>query len=339
MTTNYRLKLQYLVYILHQVAGISLRTVSDMLAEFGIKICHESARQLILQPPLAAGLLEYYKDVGNITFPHALKPQDNPFGQSVAQLADLCILMNVLSFYLEVNDISYLKEAFINKKKNAFRDGILFNLNFLQFQIMGASFYRCTRSSEKLWHKNNSRSVVDICRFRDTGGYTIDNCVIRLKNENVKYARAHERTTGDDKNQNFIDETDQAITDQVAMQLRVCGFNPISRLSNYSASTQRKLARHREQALFTHLYNDDVCIIIADNDEKGARSSALSDCVVFTVLFEEIYPAGLHQIFFRNRSGMFMQLRYIKCQYKPICGFAWYATGRSRTSIQSGWSC
>ena len=99
MFTNDRLKLQYLVYVLHQIAGISLRKVSDILAEFDIKICHESARQLILQPPYAADLLKYYEDAGSITLPYPLKPQDNHLGQSVAQLTDLSILMNSLSNY------------------------------------------------------------------------------------------------------------------------------------------------------------------------------------------------------------------------------------------------
>jgi hypothetical protein len=315
------------------MAGISLRKISEILAEFDIKICHESARQLIMEPPYAADLLEYYDDAQSITFPHSSKQQDNRIGLSVAQITDLFVFMNGLSNYLEVNDISYLEKSFLNKKRNAFRDGIPFDLNILQFQVMGASFYRCAESSEKLWHKKTSdigksgKSVVDICRLRDSGGYTIDNCAFRLKSENIRYARAreagagagaHERTTGNDKNQNFIDETDQAITDQIAMQLRVCSFYPVSRLSNYSASTQKKLARLSKNALFTHLYDDDVCIIVADNNAKGAKSSALSDCEVFTELFEEIYSVNYQQVFFRDRSGMFMQLRKINGQYKPI---------------------
>ena len=329
MFTNDRLKLQHLVYVLHRMAGISLRRVSEILAEFGIKICHESARKLILEHPYSADLLKYYNDAESIPFLHSLKQQNNHFGLSVAQLTDLFVFMNGLSNYLEVNDISYLKKAFLNKKRNAFRDGIFFDLNLLQFQVLGASYYRCAKSSERLWHKKTSdngksgKSVVDICRLHDKGGYTIDNCVFRLKSENIRYARArearaHDRTTNDDKNQNFIDETDQAITDQIAMQLRVCDFHPISRLSNYSSSTQKKLARLSKHALFTHLYNDDMCIIIADNNAKGAKSSALSNCEVFTVLFEEIYPVIYQRVFFRDRSGTFLQLRCINGQYKPF---------------------
>lgn len=59
-------------------------------------------------------------------------------------------------------------------------------------------------------------------------------------------------------------------------------------------------------------------IIIADNDAKGARSSALNDSEVFTRLFEEIYPSDHREVFLRDRTGMFIQLRKINGQYKSM---------------------
>ena len=235
MNYNQRNLLLFTLRILNEHAKLSLRDAAKIANYLGCKISHEKISQEF-QLIDAIGTRNWWRCLLGSNYPMAFKGLEDAKLKSAKKdshrLSHLSKLppkfcVEVLP-RLEPNDPKKLQRLLAQKIHNAENSQkIPIDLNIADTLIALAIFRDLVAegafpsiSPDNLWEKTDkNRLKFALCRYKDKGGYSLDNCAFRPHGENSTYARNRDgRAVGRSKGLT-LREIDQGMKKQIQRQL------------------------------------------------------------------------------------------------------------------------
>lgn len=224
------------LYIFNRHNRLSLRDAAIFASSLGYKASHEYLSQKFRLID-AIGVKNWWQSLIQSNFPQAFirleEAQREASKDDSHRLTHLTKLP--VKFALEV--LPRLKpadpkkvERLLAKKICNARSIQKINLNmdiadsliaFAVFRELVSEGAFISLDPDNLWPKKNGKRHFALCRLRDQGAYSLDNCAFRPQRENSSYARSLDsRATRDDRNQR-IQEIDKSMEQQIARQLEL----------------------------------------------------------------------------------------------------------------------